>query len=59
MPSRKSLERELLEAKLRIERAWQKKKDDLRWKHEVFWPTVDAYQAGELEVDTKELESGE
>ena len=58
--ARKSLELELLEAKLRIERAWQKKKDDLRWKHEVFWPTVDAYATGELEVDTqKEIGSGD
>ena len=58
--ARKSLEQELLEAKLRIERAWQKKKDDLHWKHEVFWPTIDAYATGELEVDAqKEIESGD
>jgi len=58
--ARKSLELELLEAKLRIERAWQKKKDDLRWKHEVFWPTIDSFQRSTLTIDKeKELESGE
>lgn len=60
MPTRKSLERELLEAKLRAERAWERKKEDLRWKHEVFWPVVDAHATSELEVDVKkELESGD
>jgi len=58
--ARKSLELELLEAKLRIERAWQKKKDDLRWKHEVFWPTIDSFQRSTLTIDKeKELGSGE
>jgi len=58
--ARKSLELELLEAKLRIERAWQKKKDDLRWKHEVFWPTIDSFLSSTLTIDKeKELESGE
>ena len=60
MPSRKSLERELLEAKLRAERAWERKKEDLAWKHRVFWPTVDAYETGEIEVDTqREIEAGD
>jgi hypothetical protein len=58
--ARKSLEMELLEASLRAARAWEKKKGDLRWKHEVFWPTIDSYTTGELKVDAaKELESGE
>ena len=58
--ARKSLELELLEAKLRIERAWQKKKDDLRWKHKVFWPTIDSFQRSTLTIDKeKELGSGE
>lgn len=58
--ARKSLEQELLEASLRAERAWQKKKGDLRWKHEVFFPTIDKYVAGKEVVNKqKELESGE
>ena len=58
--ARKSLEMELLEASLRAKRAWEKKKEDLRWKHEVFWPTIDSFVRSTLTVDKKkELESGD
>jgi hypothetical protein len=58
--ARKSLEQELLEAKLRAERAWQKKKDDLAWKHRIFWPTIDSFLSSTLTIDRdKELESGD
>lgn len=60
MPARKTPEQELLEAKLRFERAWEKKKDDIRWRHEVFWPTMDAFTQGELAIsEQEELERGE
>jgi hypothetical protein len=58
--ARKSLEQELLEAKLRAERAWQKKKDDLAWKHRIFWPTIDSFLSSTLTIDKeKELEPGD
>ena len=58
--ARKSLEQELLEAKLRAERAWQRKKEDLAWKHTIFWPTIDSFLGSTLTIDKeKELESGE
>ena len=58
--ARKSLEQELLEAKLRAERAWERKKEDLRWKHTIFWPTIDSFARGTETIDTqKEIESGE
>lgn len=58
--ARKSLEMELLEASLRAQRAWEKKKEDLRWKHDVFWPTIDSFASGAEAIDTqKEIDSGE
>jgi hypothetical protein len=58
--ARKSLEMELLEASLRAQRAWEKKKEDLRWKHQVFWPTIDSFTCSTMTIDKeKELGSGE
>ena len=48
---RQSLELELYKAKL----AYQKKKDDIVWKHEVFWPKIEAILSGEVALDLKEV----
>ena len=62
MAERKAREQEELEAKYRAIRAYQRRLEDIAWKHEVFLPTLDAYKKGELKLGDRpvfELEPGE
>ena len=62
MAARKSREQEELEAALRAVRAYERRLQDIQWKHEKFLPMLDAYRAGELTLGDKpvfELEPGE
>ena len=59
---RKSREQEELEAKYRAIRSFQRRLEDIAWKHEVFLPAIDEFRAGLRKSNPKplfELESGE
>lgn len=62
MPVRKSREQEELECALRAVRAYERRLQDIAWKHEKFFPIMDDYKAGLLKPSEKpvfELEPGE
>lgn len=63
MATRKTREQEELEAELRAVRRFQRTLDDIAWKHETFFPTLDAYLEGRKVLDKSkpvfELEGGE
>ena len=62
-PNRKSREQEELEAAMRAVRAYERKLQDIEWKHEKFLPMLDDYKAGRLKLNDEkpvfELEPGE
>jgi hypothetical protein len=62
MTVRKTREQEELEAKYRAIRSFQRRLEDIAWKHEVLLPALDAYKRGELVNGEKpifEMEPGE
>ena len=63
MPVRKSREEEEVEAALRAVRAYERRLQDIEWKHTKFLPTMDEYKAGRLKLNVDkplfELEPGE
>lgn len=62
MAERKTREQEELEASLRAVRAYERRLQDIAWKHDKFLPMLDAYRAGELKISDKpvfELEPSE
>lgn len=60
MAARKSREQEEFEAFERAKRAFERKLDDIAWKHEEFFPRLNAFLKGELDKKGKpKLELGE
>lgn len=63
MAARKSREQEEFETFLRFARGYERKMQDIEWKHEKFLPLLEKYEAGELKLDSTkpvfELEPGE
>ena len=62
MAERKSREQEEFEAFERAKRAFERKLEDIAWKHEDFLPRVEQFKQGLLRRNGKpslELESGE
>ena len=63
MAVRKSREQEELEAFLRASRGYERRLEDIAWKHEKFLPMLDDYAAGRLKLNGDkpvfELEPGE
>lgn len=62
MAERKSREQEEFEAFERARRGFERKLEDIAWKHETFLPRIEQFKAGLLKRNGKpalELESGE
>lgn len=63
MALHKSREQEEFEAFLRASRAYERKLEDIAWKHEKFLPLLNKYKQGLAEinkdVEVFEMESGE
>lgn len=62
MAERKTREQEELEAKIRAIRAYERKMEDIAWKHETFLPALEAFKQGQIRKNPAppfELESGE
>ena len=62
-PKRKSREQEEAEAELRAIRAYERRMEDIAWKHEVFLPKMDEFVKRQKAIDKSkpvfELEAGE